>query len=87
VQETVAVPELVTPDGLMVLQFSPDGTESVRLTVPVNPFRAVIVIVDWAEAPTAVASGDDAEIVKSSIEKTVEAEWESVPVAPMIVAR
>jgi hypothetical protein len=42
----VAVPEPVILDGLIGLQFSPKGTESVRLTVPVNPFRAVTVMID-----------------------------------------
>lgn len=44
--ETVAVPEPVTVEGLIVLQLSPAGTESVRLTVPVKPFRALTVTVD-----------------------------------------
>src|SRR5207247_931829 len=67
-QETVAVPEPVMLDGLIGLQFSPEGTESVRLTVPVNPFRAMMVIVDWAEVPTVVAGGDDAAMEKSATE-------------------
>jgi hypothetical protein len=33
-------------DGLMAVQVRPGATESVKLTVPVNPFSAVMVIVD-----------------------------------------
>lgn len=51
----MAVPVPVTLDGVIELQVRPEGTESVRLTVPVKPLRAVIVIVDCAEAPTGVA--------------------------------
>lgn len=64
-QETVAAPDPVTLDGLMVPHVSPDGTESVRLTVSPKPFRAVIVIVDWAVVPTVTADGEEAEIAKS----------------------
>lgn len=66
--ETVAVPVPVTLDGVTELQVNPDGTESVRVTVPVKPFRAVIAIVDCAEAPTGVAEGVDAAKVKSDTE-------------------
>ncbi len=48
-QETIAVPELVTLVGLIAPQVSPVGGVSVRLTMPVKPFRAVTVIVDVAD--------------------------------------
>jgi hypothetical protein len=48
-QETEAVPELVTLVGLIAPQVSPVGGVSVRLTTPVKPFRAVIVIVEVAD--------------------------------------
>jgi hypothetical protein len=38
-QETVAVPELARLPGEIKLQFKPAGIESVRPTVPANPFR------------------------------------------------
>jgi hypothetical protein len=41
------------------------GTVSVRLTVPVNPFTAAMVIVEVAEIPTFTDAGDVADIVKS----------------------
>jgi hypothetical protein len=47
--ETVAVPELVTLVGLMAPQVSPACGVSVSETTPVNPFRAVTVIVDVAD--------------------------------------
>ncbi len=48
-QATVAVPELVMLVGLIAPQVSPADGVSVRLTTPVKPFRAVIVIVDVAD--------------------------------------
>jgi hypothetical protein len=64
-QDTVAVPEAVKLLGLIVPQVSPDGTLSVRVTVPTNPFSAFIVIVELADWPVLTALGEVAEIVKS----------------------
>jgi hypothetical protein len=64
-QDTVAVPEPVTLVGVMAPQERPDGTVSVRVTVPANPFNAVIVIVEEADEPALTAAGDVALIVKS----------------------
>lgn len=72
--ETVAVPELVTLVGEIAPQVRPDGTVSVRLTVPVNPLTAVMVIVEVADVPTVTAAGDDAAIVKSVTVKVAVAE-------------
>lgn len=55
-------------DGVIGLQVRPEGTESVRLTVPVKPLRAAIVSVDCAVALTGVAEGVDAAKVKSDTE-------------------
>jgi hypothetical protein len=63
--ETVAVPELVTLAGLIGPQVSPEGTVSVRLTVPVKPLTAVMVIVEVTEVPIVTAAGEVAVIVKS----------------------
>lgn len=63
-QDSVAVPELVTLLGVMAPQVRPEGTVSVRVTVPVNPFTAVTVIVDVRDEPT-LPDGDVAVIVKS----------------------
>jgi hypothetical protein len=38
---------------------------SVRLTVPVNPFRAETVTVDVADVPIVTAAGEVEEIAKS----------------------
>jgi len=64
-QDTVAVPEPVTLLGVIAPHVSPDGTVSVRVTTPVNPFNALIVIVEVADEPVLTAAGDVAEIVKS----------------------
>ncbi len=61
---SVAVPDPVTLLGVIAPQFKLAGTVSVRLTVPVNPLTADIVMVDVAETP-ALIGVDVAEIVKS----------------------
>lgn len=61
----VAVPEPVTLVGVTAPQVKLAGTVSVRLTIPVNPLTAVMVIVEVAEVPTVTAAGDVAAIVKS----------------------
>jgi len=66
-QVTVAVPEFVMVRGLIAPQVKLAGTVSVRLTVPVKPFTAVIVMVEVAEVPTVTAAGDVAAIVKSVV--------------------
>ena len=53
--------------GEIVPQVRPSGTVSARLTTPVKPFRAVIVIVDATEVPTVTAAGEDARMLKSVI--------------------
>ena len=84
-QETVAVPELVMLGGVMVPQVRLTATVSVRLTTPVNPFTAVIVIVDVTEFPTTTAAGEVAAIVKSVTVNVAVVEWDSVPLVPVIV--
>ncbi len=64
-QDTVAVPELVTLRGLIAPQVKFAGTVSVRLTVPVKPLTAEMVIVDVAEVPTVTAAGEVAVTLKS----------------------
>jgi hypothetical protein len=64
-QDTVAVPELTTLVGEIAPQVRLAGTVSVRLTVPVNPFSAAIVIVEVAETPAFTAAGEVAVTVKS----------------------
>jgi hypothetical protein len=70
-QETVALPEpLVILAGIAAPQVRPGGTELVRLTVPAKPFRALMVIVEFAETPTLTGAGGVALIVKSVKLKT-----------------
>ena len=64
-QDSVADPEPVTLEGVIVPHVRPAGTVSVRVTVPGKPFSAVIVIVEVAEDPAGTDAGEVAEIVKS----------------------
>jgi len=64
-QETVALPAPVTLEGVMAPHVRPEGTVSVSVTVPLNPFEAVTVIVEDADAPALTAAGEVAAIVKS----------------------
>ncbi len=82
---TVAVPELITLVGEIVPQLKLAGTVSVNETVPVNPFNAVIVIVDVAEVPTVTAAGDVAVMLKSVTVNVAVVEWLSAPLVPVIV--
>jgi len=70
-QDTVAVPDVVTLVGVIAPQVNPDGTVSVRLTVPVKLFNGAIVMVDVAEVPTRTAAGELAVMVKSGAAVTV----------------
>ena len=65
-QETVAVPDPVMVFGVIAPQVSPAAGTSVRVAVPVKPFKAASVIVDVADWPTFTAAGDVADIVKST---------------------
>jgi hypothetical protein len=52
--------------GVILPQVTPDDAVSVRLTVPVNPFRAVTVIVVVADVPMVTDGEDVDEIAKSA---------------------
>ena len=84
-QDSVAVPELVTLAGVIAPQVRPAGTVSVSVTVPVKPFTALTVIVDVSEDPT-VPIGDVAVMVKSVTVNVAVVEWVSVPLVPVIVS-
>ena len=86
VQDTVAVPDPVMLLGEMVPQVRPDGTVSVRLTVPENWLIALIVMVDTAEEPALTGAGDDPAIPKSWTWKIEVAVWTSEPLVPVIVS-
>jgi hypothetical protein len=85
----VAVPVggTVTLLGVIAPQVRPAGTVSVRLTVPLKTPTAVTVIVEVADVPTVTAAGEVALIVKSLLltVKVAVAEWDSVPLVPVIV--
>ncbi len=76
---------MVTLVGLIAPQERLAGTVSVRLTVPVNPFTADIVIVDVADVPTVTAAGEVAEMVKSLTVKVAVVEWLRLPLVPVTV--
>ena len=84
-QETVAVPELVTLVGVIAPQVRLAGTVSVKDTVPVNPLRAATVIVDVAEVPAVTAAGEVAAMLKSVTVKVAVVLWVRVPLVPVIV--
>ena len=62
---TVAVPDPTRLPGDMAPQLRFAGTVSVRVTVPVKPLTAVVVMVEVAVVPAWTAAGDVAAIVKS----------------------
>jgi hypothetical protein len=87
-QDTVAVPEPTMLLGVIMPQVRPAGTVSVKLTVPVKPFRAVTVIVDIADEPALTAAGLVAAIEKSAARLNVKVAvevWVSDPLMPVIV--
>ncbi len=85
-QEREAVPEPLTLLGLIAPHVRPLGTVSVRVTVPVNPFAAVTVMVDRVDCPTVTPAGEVALIVKSWGALNVKValdEWVSEPLVPV----
>ena len=84
-QDSVAVPELVTLVGVIAPQVRLAGTVSVKDTVPVKPLTAVTVIVEVAETPALTAAGDVAVTEKSVTVKVAVAEWVKAPLVPVIV--
>jgi len=76
---------LVMLVGLMAPQVRLAGTVSVRLTVPVNPLRAVTVMVEVAETPALTAAGEVAAMLKSVTVNVALVEWLKVPLVPVIV--
>jgi hypothetical protein len=78
------VPDPVRLFPVIDPQVSPNGTLSVRLTVSLKPFCAVIVIVDARLVPDS-PDGEVADIVKSLTVKLAVAVSLRVPLAPVIV--
>ena len=81
----MAVPEPVTLLGVMLPQVSPDGTVSVRVTVPPNWFTELTVTVAMAELPALAGPGELADIVKSRYWKMATAVWSKDPLVPVRV--
>ena len=84
--EIVAVPEPVTLLGVMPPQVSPDGTVSVRLTVPPNWFTEFTVTVAVVELPAFAGPGELAAIVKSRYWNRATAVWTKDPLVPVRVS-
>jgi len=81
-QERVARPDPVTVDGETVHEV----LLVPRLTMPVNPLRAVMVMVELAIASAATATVVGLEaMVKSVTVTTIVAVWEKGPPVPVIV--
>jgi hypothetical protein len=81
-QDTDAVPDPVTLLGVMLPQTSPDGTVSVRLTVPPKLSREVTVTVVRAELPASTGPGELAAIAKSRFWKRAVALCTNAPLLP-----
>src|SRR5207253_10393859 len=85
-QDTVAVPALVTLVGVIAPQVKLVGGVSVNETVPVKPLTAATVIVDVAEVPAVTAAGEVADSVKSVTVKVAVAECDREPLVPVMVS-
>jgi len=85
-QESVAVPDPVMLDGVIIPHVRPAGTVSVTDTFPANPFSPVIVMVDMADWPASIAAGEVAVMVKSVTVNVAVVEWLRVPLVPIIVS-
>jgi len=64
-QESVAVPDPVTAGGVIIPHVRPTGTLSERDTFPANPLSPVTVIIDVADLPASIATGELPVMVKS----------------------
>ena len=85
--ESAEVPEPVTLVGVRV-QLNPEigDTLADRLTTPLNPWRAVRVIVEVPAAPALpVTDVGAAAIVKSWTMKVTDAECDRLPFVPVTV--
>jgi hypothetical protein len=60
--------------GVILPQVKPGEIVLVRLTVPVNPFRAVTVIVVVADVPIVTGAAEADEIAKSATAKATAVE-------------
>jgi hypothetical protein len=63
--EITTRPELVTGFGVRPEQVKPEGTLSLRVTVPAKPPNAITLTVELLVSPTSVLAGEDIETVKS----------------------
>ena len=59
------MPAPVIEVGVIVPHVRPEGTVSLKLTVPAKPFTVATVIVDVADDPALTGAGEDADMVKS----------------------
>ena len=83
--DTDAVPDPVKLLGVMLPQASPDGTVSVRLTVPPKLSREVTVTVVIAKLPALTGPEEAAAVVKSRYWKRAVAVCTRDPLLPVSV--
>ena len=60
----------MTLAGVIAPQDRPEGTVSLRVVVPLKPFRAPMVMVEFAEMPALTGAGEVVVTVKSVNLKT-----------------
>jgi hypothetical protein len=80
--ETVALPGAVRLLGEIEAHLRPDGTVSVRVTVPLNPLREFTVIDEVAGIVASTGPGVVAVMLKSVMVIVAVALWDRVPLAP-----
>ncbi len=66
-QDRLAVPEFVSVVGTIAVHVRPDGTVSVKVTVPVNPLTAATDMVEVADEPLVTEVGCEATTVKYGV--------------------
>lgn len=79
------MPELATLPCEIGVQFRPVGTESVRLMVPVKPFTELMDMVEVAGMLASTGPGEVAATLKSVTVTVALAEWDSVPLVPVML--
>ena len=80
----------MTLAGVIAPQDRPEGTVSLRVVVPLKPFRAPMVMVEFAEMPALTGAGEEALTVKSVKVKmavAVRDEFPGEPLPPIVTVK
>ena len=67
----MALPEPMTWLGVNAEQVKPEGTLSLRVTVPAKPPMVITLIVELLVSPTSALAGEDVERVKSEVDSVL----------------